>query len=191
MPAMTMSANPWFPIRTERLVLRDFRRRDFDDVHAYGSDPEVARYMDWVPNTPDQTREFLARAFDQQSLWPRFGFGLAIVHATAGRVIGSIGLHLRDGPNRTAEIGYCLSREFWRQGLASEAARALVDVGFRTLELHRIFATCDVRNTASFGLMERLGMRREGCFKQDRQIKGELRDTYLYAALASDWLATS
>jgi RimJ/RimL family protein N-acetyltransferase len=57
--------------------------------------------------------------------------------------------------------------------------------------LHRIFATCDVRNAASFGLMEKLGMRREGCFTQDRQIKGEWRDTYLYAALASDWIAAS
>jgi RimJ/RimL family protein N-acetyltransferase len=165
---MTTSADPWFPIRTERLVLRDFRRRDFDDVLAYGSDPEVARYMDWGPNTPDQTREFLARAFDQQSLWPRFDFGLAIEHASAERVIGSIG-----------------------QGLASEAAGALVDAGFRRLALHRIFATCDVRNTASFGLMERLRMRREGCFAQDRQIKGEWRDTYLYAALAGDWVGAS
>lgn len=188
---MTTSSDPWFPIRTERLVLRDFRRRDFDDVHAYGSDPEVARFMDWGPNTPDQTLEALARMIEQQSMWPRFDFGLAIEHAATGRVIGSMGLHLRDGPNRTAEIGYCMSRDFWRQGLASEAARALIEAGFRQLKLHRIFATCDVRNAASFGLMEKLGMRREGRFAQDRQIKREWRDTYLYAVLTSDWIGAS
>jgi len=185
---MTTSADPWFPVRTERLVLRDFWLQDFDDVHAYGSDPEVARFMEWTPNTPEQTREFLARALDEQSRWPRFDFGLAIELLTAGRVIGSIGLHLRDGPNRTAEIGYCLNREFWRQGLASEAAKALIDAGFKRLGLHRIFATCDVRNTASLAVMEKLGMRREGCFTQDRRIKGEWRDTYAYAALARDWI---
>lgn len=44
---MTTSPEPWFPIRTERLVLRDFRQADFDDVHAYGADPQVTRYMAW------------------------------------------------------------------------------------------------------------------------------------------------
>lgn len=104
-------------------------------------------------------------------------------------MIGSIGLHLPDVPNRTAELGYCLHRAFWRQGLAGEAARALVDAGFRSLDLHRVFATCDVRNTASFGLMASLGMQREGCLRRDRQIKDEWRDTYLYAVLAEDWCA--
>ena len=89
-----------------------------------------------------------------------------------------------------AAVGYCLHRELWGQGLITEAARALVDAGFRTLDLHRVAATCDVRNTASFVVMEKLGMRREACFRRDRQIKGEWRDTYLYAVLAEEWLGT-
>jgi len=145
--------------------------------------------MTWGPNTPDETRAFLARSSVQQAAWPRLDFGFAIEHATTSRVIGSVGLHLRDGPNRTVELGYCLHRELWRQGLITEAASALVDVGFRTLNLHRVAASCDVRNTASFAVMERLGMRREGCFRRDRQIKGDWRDTYLYAVLAEDWLS--
>jgi RimJ/RimL family protein N-acetyltransferase len=178
---------PWLPIRTERLLLRDFRETDFDDVHAYGSDPEVARYMPWGPNTLEDTRAFLAMTRTQQATWPRLEFGLAIEHRDSGRVIGSIALHARDGAHRTVELGYCLRRDLWRQGLVSEAARALVDVAFRTLSLHRVFATCDLRNTASFGVMEKLGMRREACFRQDRQTKGEWRDTYLYAVLAEEW----
>jgi RimJ/RimL family protein N-acetyltransferase len=145
--------------------------------------------MDWGPNTPDQTREALTRMIEQQTLWPRFDFDLAIEHAAAAKVIGSMGLHLRDGANRTAESGYCVGREFWRRGLAFEAASALIEAGFRRLDLHRIFATRGVGNAPSFGLMEKLEMRREGCLRQDRHIKGEWRDTYLYAALASDRLA--
>ncbi len=184
---MTPSIKPWFPIRTERLVLRDFRETDFEDVQAYGSDPEVTRYMVWGPNAPDDTRAFLARALAQQTARPRLEFGFAIEHAETGHVIGSAALHLREGPNRPVELGYCLHREWWRQGLVTEAASALIDAGFRTLGLHRIAATCDVRNVGSFGVMEKLGMRREGHLREDRQVKGEWCDSYIYAVLADEW----
>ncbi len=182
---------PWLPIRTPRLILREFRETDHDDIHAYGSDPNVARFMDWGPNTPDDTREAVARMLADQSASPRDDVGLAIEHVGAGRVIGSIALHWRDRPNRTAELGYCLHRDFWGQGVVTEAARALLEAGFRHLDLHRVFATCDVRNTGSFGVMEKIGMRREGCLRRDRQVKGAWRDTYLYALLAEEFLPKS
>lgn len=186
---MTIPPETWFPIRTERLLLRDFRPADFDDVHAYGGDPEVARYMPWGPNTPDETGEFLARTFEAQRTWPRLDFGLAIELCASGRVIGSTGFHLRDGPNRTVELGYCLNRDFWRRGIITEAARAMMGAAFGVLGLHRVFATCDVRNSGSFGVMEKIGMRREAHLRRDRQIKGEWRDTYLYALLADEWVS--
>jgi [ribosomal protein S5]-alanine N-acetyltransferase len=185
--SVTTPPDPWIPIRTERLLLRDFRETDFDAVHAYGSDPEVIHYMPWGPNTPDDTRAFLARALASQTAAPRLDFHLAIQHGAAGTVIGSIGLHPFDEANRTREIGYCLHRAWWRQGFVHEAARALIDASVAALDLHRIVATCDVRNIGSFGVMEKLGMRREGRFRRDRQIRGEWRDTYLYAILAEDW----
>jgi len=182
-----MTIPPWHPLRTERLLMRDFRHTDLEVVHAYGSDPEVARYMEWGPNSLEDTRLFLDRALANQAAWPRLDFGLAMEFAETGVVIGSINLCLRDAASRTAEIGYCLHRDYWRQGIAHEASRALVDVAFKTLGLHRVFATCDVRNVGSFGVMEKLGMRREGQFLQDREIKGAWRDTYLYAVLAEEW----
>lgn len=60
-------AAPWFPIRTERLLLREFREADFDAAHVYASDPEVVRYMDWAPNTLDDTRAFLDRMLAAQA----------------------------------------------------------------------------------------------------------------------------
>lgn len=182
---MTDTSEYWLPLRTERLVVRDFRPGDAESVHRYGGDPEVARFMDWGPNTPEETEAFLARSIEAQAPWPRLDFGLGI--ELEGEVVGSIGLHLRDGPNRTAETGYCLRRDLWRRGVISEAARALLDVAFGTLGLHRVFATCDVRNSGSFGVMEAIGMRREGLLRQDRQVKGAWRDTLLYAVLADEW----
>lgn len=175
------------PLLTPRLILRDFRETDFDDIHAYGSDPEVCRYMPWGPNTLEDTAQALSRMKAQAGIWPRMELGLGIELAAEGRLIGSIALHLRDANHRTVEMGYCLHRDYWGQGLMSEAAWGLADAGFRRFGLHRIYATCDVRNTGSWTVMEKVGMRREGLLRQDRHVKGGWRDTYLYAVLAAEW----
>jgi len=104
-------------------------------------------------------------------------------------VIGSVGLHPNDEANRTMETGYCLRRDAWGRGFAVEAARALVDAAFGQLGVHRVIATCDARNLASARVMEKVGKRREGHFRRDREIKGCWRDTLLYAVLADDWRA--
>jgi ribosomal-protein-alanine N-acetyltransferase len=176
---------PWFPIQTERLILREFREGDLADVHAYAVVPEVSRFMTWGPNTPEQSREFLDRALASQAEWPRGHVGLAVERD--GMVIGSIRLDLQD--NDSADLGYTLSRDHWRQGIATEAARAVLAVAFGTLGLHRVWATCDVRNTGSFAVMEKLGMRREAHFLQDRFIREEWQDSYLYAILADEWIS--
>lgn len=180
---------PWFPVRTERLLLREFREADFDDVHAYASDPRVARYMEWGPNTPEQTREFLGRALAQQAQWPRLGVGLAVEHVADARVIGSIRLAVTDAESRTCDVGYSFASPYWRQGLCTEAARALADIAFRVLGAHRLFAECDQRNAGSYGVMEKLGMRREGAFRSAKLIKGQWTDRYLYAVLEDEWRA--
>jgi ribosomal-protein-alanine N-acetyltransferase len=184
---MTATEPPSYPIRTQRLLIRDFRLADADDVQLYGGDPEVARFMDWGPNTPEETAAFIGRALEQQAGWPRLDHGFAIELLETGRVIGSIGFHLRDLESRTVEMGYCLGRDYWRRGLTSEAARGMLAAAFGRLGLRRVFATCDVRNTGSYRVMEAIGMRREGEFKQDRITKGALRDTYLYAILADEF----
>jgi RimJ/RimL family protein N-acetyltransferase len=179
----------WFPIETERLLLRELRAADEDHIHEYASDPEVVRLMIWGPNTREATREFLDRALQAQTQWPRADVGLAIELKSEHRMIGSIGLRMKDGTNHTADIGYVLNRKYWRNGYMTESARAVLDVAFKQLKLHRVWATCDIRNGASYRVMEKLGMRREGTFVKNAMEKGEWRDTYLYAILAEEWQA--
>jgi ribosomal-protein-alanine N-acetyltransferase len=186
---MTDNLKPWFPIRTERLLLREFRQDDFDDVHAYAADPKVARFMDWGPNAVDETATFMALKLDEQTRWPRDEVSLAIAHRGDGRLIGSIRLAVSDRKNCTGDFGYSLNSNYWRQGYATEAARAVVDVGFRALGLHRIWAECDAENVGSYGVMEKLGLRREAHHRDGKRIKGAWRDRYLYAILADEWIA--
>lgn len=177
---------PWFPIRTQRLLLREFRADDYDDIHDYASRDDVVRFMDWGPNTPAETREHLDAKLKEQAEWPRGDISLAVVVADEDKLIGSIRLGLQ--PHRNAEFGYSLSSAYWRKGYGYEAAHALVSIAFETLDIHRVWATCDVRNRGSFGIMEKLGMRREGTLRQNQPAReGGWRDTHLYAVLAQEW----
>ena len=92
-----------------------------------------------------------------------------------------------DRNNETADFGCTLNRRYWNNGYATEGARVLLGVAFTKLGLHRVWAICDVRNHASYRVMEKLGMRREAWFKKDVWQKGEWRDSYLYAILAEEW----
>jgi ribosomal-protein-alanine N-acetyltransferase len=177
----------WFPIETERLLLRELRPADEDDIHEYASDPEVVRLMIWGPNTREATREFLDRALQAQTQWPRADVGLAIELKSERRMIGSIGLRMKDGGNHTADFGYVLNRKYWGHDYMTESARAILNVAFNQLNLHRVWATCHAQNRASYRVMEKLGMRREALFVKNVMEKGEWRDTYLYAILAEEW----
>ena len=185
---MTDDLKPWFPIRTERLLLRAFTQGDFDDVHAYAADPLVARFMDWGPNARAETETFMDLKLAEQQRWPRDEVTLAVEHLADRCVIGSIRLAVSDRENLTGDFGYSLNSAYWRQGLATEAARAILAAGFGVLGLHRIWAECDTENLGSWGVMRKLGMRREAEFRQGRRIKGQWRDRYLYAILAEEFV---
>lgn len=176
---------PWFPIRTERLLLREFWPGDYDDVHAYASDLQTVRFMPWGPNTPQVSRDQLNLRLGEQAVWPRAEVDLAVELVERRQVIGSIRLGLdRQGG---ADIGYSYGSAHWGQGYGYEAAAALVAVGFETLGVHRIWATCDVRNAGSIALLEKLGMRREGTLLKDQRVRDGWRDTHLYAVLDEEW----
>ncbi len=176
----------WFPIRTPRLLLREFATADEGDVHEYASDVVVARYTDWGPSTPAQTHDRISGYLEEQLTWPRDEVSLAAEQRTERKVIGTIRLSIVDRETRTADFGFVFKRRYWNQGYASEAAGAILRVAFETLSLHRVWATCDTRNVGSWRVFERTGMRREGLLRRNLFQKGEWRDSYLYARIEGD-----
>jgi len=175
------------PLTTERLMLREFEQADWEAVHRYASDPEVVRFMEWGPNSEEETRRFIEKAIGCQSDQPRRNFELAVILKGLGHLIGGCGITLSRGESRRGWIGYCLNRRFWGQGYATEVARALVAFGFEALGLHKIIAGCDTQNVASARVLEKAGMRREGHLREDKWVKGRWRDSFLYAILDHEW----
>ncbi len=174
-------------LRTERLLLREFVDSDWTAVHEYGSDLQVVRFMPWGPNTEEGTRAFVARAVASARQEPRSAYELAVTLLDGGRLVGACGLHHSNPANRSAWIGYCFNRAFWGHGYASEAARALVDFGFRELSLHRVCATCDSDNVASAHVLEKLCMQPEGRLREDTNVRGRWRDSLVYGVLEGEW----
>ena len=176
-----------FELETERLIIRDWLVKDVSDAQEYASDPEVSRYMDWGPNSFRETKDFIRDAISQAKEKPRRGFELAIYLKEESRVVGGIGLSVKDLVYSTAMLGYALNKDYWQKGIASEAALALLGFAFRDLDLHRVYATTDTKNLGSQKVLEKCGFRKEGHMIENMQVKGIWRDTYLYAILKREW----
>jgi RimJ/RimL family protein N-acetyltransferase len=174
-------------LETPRLVLREFSEDDATAVHAYASDAEVVRYLDWGPNTREDTARFLVTARAARDAGPRTTYHLAIVLKTAEHLVGGCRIEIRNPANGNGDLGYVLHRQAWGHGYATEATRALLAFGFGRLALHRIWATCDVENQASVRVLEKIGMGREGHLRHNVRRKGEWRDSYLYATVEPEW----
>lgn len=172
-------------IETERLIIREFVAGDMQAVHAYASDPLVARYMMWGPNSEEETGNYIELTLDMQKEQPRRSYELAAVLKATGQLIGGCGLTLSEPAQ--GEIGYCFNPLFWRQGYTSEAAAALLAFGFQELGLHRIYATCRPENIGSASVMQKIGMRYEGHLREHMWHKEKWHDSYLYSILQAEY----
>lgn len=176
-------------LRTDRLLLREFVEADWRAVLAYQSDPRYLRYYEWEERTAEDARAFVRRCIGYQQESPRRKFQLAITLPESGQLIGSCGIRVRDPEARRADIGYELDPNDWGRGYATEAARAMLAFGFGPLGLHRIGANCLAENAGSAHVLEKIGMTREGCLRDNEWFKGRWWDTLLYAILEGEYQA--
>ena len=112
---------------------------------------------------------------------------LGVALQATNRIIGEVTLLWHSAEHRQGEIGFVFNPQFQGQGYATEAALAMLALGFEELRLHRIYGRCDALNVPSFKLMERLGMRREAHFIHNEIFKGQWGDELVYAMLETEW----
>ena len=178
-------------IETARLRLRRFGDADLAAFIAYRNDPDVARYQSWEGISEAEAVAFVREQQTAPAGEPGEGLQIAIERKDSGRMIGDCFFKVMEDDPRQAEIGYTLAREAQGHGFATEAVAALLTWAFPTFDLHRIIAIVDVKNTASVALLERLGLRREGHFRENIWFKGAWGDEYLYAILRDEWLTVA
>ncbi|MBP5728861.1 MAG: GNAT family N-acetyltransferase [Clostridia bacterium] len=173
-------------LETADLVLRKPAGKDAKDIFRYASDPEVARYVLWEPHRSiSETKSFIR--FLRSRIRSGYPSSWVVVLKETGSVIGTIGFIWYSEENRSAELGYSFSREYWNHGYATQALKSVIDASFTSLPLNRLEAQHDLRNPASGRVMEKCGLRQEGILRNRIVNKGEYIDVALYAILRSDW----
>ena len=169
------------PIETERLILRRFAPADWRAVHRYMSDPLVTAFLPEGVMSAARTRAYVARNATKPQ-------AIAVIEKASEGLIGHMNFHPWFVPAATWEIGWALARDYQGVGYATEAASALLSYAFGALSCHRVIATCQPENPASWRVAEKLHMRREGHFKKGLpRPGGAWWDEYFYAILAEEY----
>jgi RimJ/RimL family protein N-acetyltransferase len=165
---------------TERLLLRKPRSEDAPLIFsAYARDPEVVRYLTFLPHREIREAEEAVSRFLEN--W-RTGksYCWLIFRRESGELLGAISARQDQGIN----FGYALARRFWGQGIMSEAVTAVVDWAFSAPGIFRVWAVCDLENVASARLLERNGFHQEGILRKwslHPNVSDVPRDCFCYA----------
>jgi len=173
-----MLTNLSIPPEADRLAFREWNEVDLDRFHAICSDQRVMQHVGdgrvWSRGRTGQFIHAAAESSRQHGYcqWP-------LIHKADRRLIGYCGfVNTDDAP----EIGWRLVPEYWGQGLATEAAKAVFRHGTETLALQRVIANVHAANVASIRVIEKLGMTLVKRFDRDGQ------EVMLYSMNASSWL---
>lgn len=176
-----------FPmLETERLVLREVKTTDVDDMLVYLSQPDVVRHMGLEPFQSEE--DVLDEIRWYQSIHEDgTGMRWVLTLKQSGKVIGSCGFLNRNPDHKRAEIGFEMSKDYWGKGLASEALKTVVAFGYQYLHLERIEALIEPENIASQKVVERQGFMREGLLRHYEYTCGKFDDLYIYSLLRREF----
>jgi RimJ/RimL family protein N-acetyltransferase len=181
---------PAYPVTTARLLLRPLNDGDVNALLAYRSVPEVCRFVPFEPMTREVIEGRLAGMWANTELTDEGqALTLGVELAATGELVGDVVLFWHSREHGGGEIGYMLDPRFGGHGYATEAAHAVLRLGFDELGLHRIVARIEDRNEPSARVAERLGMRQEARLVHNEWFKGEWSTELDFAMLADEWPA--
>ena len=161
-------------IETERLILRKWDVEDVRDLYEYAKNPNVGPHGGWKPHeSMSESLEIMQTLFlDKYDCW-------AIEYKENSKVIGSIGYEddVRRPETGCKELGYAMSEDYWRKGIMTEAAKAVLKFGFEEMGLTMVSIYCSPTNERSGRVIEKCGFTYEGVLRKAYKIyDGTLRD---------------
>ena len=173
-------------LHTARLRLRPFEDDDAEDLYALHRNATVLRYWDAPPWTdPARAQRFIT--VSRQLADEGSGARLAVNRVRDGAFLGWCSLSRWNAGYRSAALGYCYGEAAWGHGYATEAAAAVLQWGYATLDLNRVQAETDTRNLASARVLAKLGFVREGTLREDCVVAGEVSDSWVFGLLRREW----
>ena len=174
------------PLLTERLLLRSFTLEDAVDLQRLVGEFDVASTLTNMPHPYEDgmAEEWIRSCSERFEKDEALNFAITLI--TDKDLIGGIALRL-DPKNENGELGYWIGKPYWNCGYATEAVKAVVAYSFEVLKLNRLHAKCFKRNVASERVLEKIGMRYEGCARQQIKKWGDFEDLMGYGMLKSEF----
>jgi RimJ/RimL family protein N-acetyltransferase len=184
------SLRPSYPIRTERLLLRPLTAGDADALLAYRGRQDVSRYVPFEPMSRYDILERIAGPWARTELTDEGqSLTLGAEVAETGELAGDVVLFWHSREHAGGELGYVFNPALGGRGYATEAANAMLRLGFTELGLHRVIARIEERNEPSVKLARRLGMRQEARLVHNEIFTREWSTEVDFAMLAGEWYA--
>lgn len=169
-----------------RVTLREFLRDDVEASLGLVGDDRVTQWLSFDSRDRERAAQMIEGVIERATLEQRTEYYLAVV-LDDDSLIGFARLGLAGV--RAAKLGYAIAAEHWGCGYAYDAAKLLVDFGFRDLHLHRVSAAVGPDNVRSIAVVNRLGMTYEGRLRDHVFTNGDWRDSVLYSLLSTEWPA--
>ena len=174
-------------LETERLVLRVRTVADAEDIFDYASRPEVSYPAGFPPvKILEDEIYYLEHILPERNQKDNLPAGYGIVVKGTDKIIGSVDFSHRHEDD-VLEIGYTLHPDYWGRGYVPEAVRALIDLAFKELRLHKIELTCFGYNFQSQRVAEKLGFTLEARIRDRKDAQGNRCDGLMYGLLKSEW----
>jgi RimJ/RimL family protein N-acetyltransferase len=175
-------------LETPRLVIRRLSLDDLAPFVAYRALPEVERWQLWENYDLERGRKLITETLEKEPFTANDWFQFGVEHKASRVLIGDLYVKM-DEAGQQAELGWTFDTAHQGQGLATEAASALMAHAFGARKLHRLYAITDPRHERSWKLMLRLGMRQEAHMRENLWFKGAWADDVIYAILEREWAA--
>lgn len=166
--------------------LRTLENSDAYSIYKNAKDREVSKYTHLpYPYRLKYARDFVRLC--QEHYKKKTDYELGIESKKTGKVIGMISLMHIDNSHRSAEVGYWLGNQYWRRGITKEALTLILDFGFNTLELVKIYAKVLHPNLHSIRLLQSAGFRYEGRIRKSVLKEGSWFDELIFALVDEDF----
>lgn len=177
-----------FPsFRTQRLILRAFASEDEAAFQSFAVKEEFWKFLPGPALTPELVSRFIAARVEDAANPSGRDWLFAVEEKQMKRAIGMVRLSIAASEHRQGNIGFSFDGSIRSKGYASEAMQAALRFGFAELGLHRMTALADVENERSHAALKKLGFRHEGRLRQNFLVRGQWRDSDLFALLRAEW----
>lgn len=179
-----------FEFETDRLYIREYKKADIDSIHSVVNQKKIYDTTYAIPYPYPKARVLWWIQFVENSNKNGTSYEYGIFNKKTGQYVGNVGLINVALHHNRADITYFIDPDLWGKGYGTEAAKAMLYLGFNQLKLNRIGGICMDINTGSKKVMEKCGFTYEGTAKQEMLKDNIYHDICHYAILKQDYVSS-